>query len=70
VTGESSGWTRWSGGECPVDPGAAVIVRHRSGLENPRRDSARRADGLRAGIWGWAHLGLPSDIIAYRLARP
>lgn len=58
---DSDGWIEWKGGECPVDGNAAVEYKVICGWESIRD----RADTLR-----WSHIGVGSDITAYRLHQP
>lgn len=55
------GWIEWDGGECPVGPNAVVEVKLRSGSGY---------QGWQAKTFDWPHLGMPLDIIAYRVVKP
>ena len=55
---QDDGWIEWRGGECPVDPGAAVRVQFRG----PYFESWPAA-----GFWRWRHDGNDCDIVAYRI---
>lgn len=59
-----SDWIEWKGGACPVQEGARIDVRHRSGEEviNTERGGC--------GAVRWFHLGMLGDIIAYRQHDP
>ena len=52
-----SGYTRWAGGDCPVDPETTVIVQFRDGLST-------RA--IKANKLWWHHKPQNDDIVAYR----
>lgn len=56
-------WIVWGGGECPVEEGTIVDVKHRDGVEyiNVRAFSFYAAN--------WDHLGTIGDIVAYRLSK-
>ena len=61
-----SEWIEWTGGECPVDRGAAVDLRYSGGVE---------AHHLIAGRMDWIHYkGVMAkyggNIVAYRVAEP
>ncbi|MGB3415736.1 MAG: hypothetical protein WBA36_03610 [Mesorhizobium sp.] len=51
-------WHPWTGGECPVDPEALVILRYRDGIVSKIRI---------AGYLRWQHADLVDDILAYRI---
>lgn len=59
-------WIPWSGGECPVDGGALVMVVLRCEV-----DDWYLADPLLAGCWCWGHAGddydAGGDIVYYRI---
>lgn len=62
---DADGWIEWEGGECPVDRGTIVDVRHRNGGEH--------ISCAALGLWNqtWGRVGKnPDDIIAYRLHKP
>lgn len=61
----AEGWIRHRGGKCPVDAGAEVDVRRRSGDIEPLTDiDTDNADET------WLHVGDKDDIMAYRLHKP
>lgn len=53
---DAKGWVAWSGGECPVSPGACVALKFRSGREA----------GGSAVFYRWFHDGSGGDVVAYR----
>lgn len=55
ATGED--WIKWKGGTRPVAPSSAVDVMYRKGIA---------ACGVLASSFDWAHLGIDSDVVAYR----
>lgn len=56
---DEDGWIPWSGGECPAGGSALVTIQTREGgeLTAPAR------------VLQWIPLGLPGDIIAYRIIK-
>lgn len=71
LAAKNEGWIEWGGGECPVEKGTRVDVRHRDGDEGfeklPGEWGAGRGN---AAACKWTHSGRPGDIIAYRLSKP
>lgn len=67
------GWIEWNGGECPVDVGTIVDVKHRDGDIGIRCHagmSSSEPDGEgHATAEDWSHLDEGGDIIAYRLHK-
>lgn len=53
------GWTKWEGGECPVDDGVLVRVRYESGLEEV--GEAKEFD--------WKSLLVDYTVIAYQVLQ-
>ena len=53
------GFTKWNGGDCPIDGNTVVQVLFRSG---------KFGIPARAGSYAWKHIGSISDIVAYREA--
>ena len=71
---DADGRILWNGGECPVDVGTIVDVKHRGGDIGIRchagmSSSEPDGDGP-ATAEDWAHLDEGGDIIAYRLHKP
>lgn len=58
---DADGWIEWHGGECPVDGGKWINIRHRDGCEK---------EVGKAGLFRWDHRQWVGDIIAYRLHQP
>ena len=71
---DADGWIEWKGGECPVDVGTIVDVKHRDGDIGIRCHagmSSSEPDGEgHATAEDWSHLDEGGDIIAYRLHKP
>jgi hypothetical protein len=62
------GFTKWEGGECPVDPAALVCVVTRSGkLEQFHAGTFANPDVL-FDQWQWSNYRRDDDIIAYRVS--
>lgn len=61
----NEGWIEWGGGECPVERGTIVDVKHRDG------EISLNAESLSGKAETWSHEETehPGDIIAYRLHR-
>jgi hypothetical protein len=52
-------WIAWSGGRCPLEAGIKCETQHRDGsVTKDRRVYSRDR---------WDHLGVPCDIVAYRV---
>lgn len=70
---DADGWVEWKGGECPVDVGTIVDVKHRDGDIGIRCHagmSSSEPDGEgHATAEDWSHLYEGGDIIAYRLHK-
>jgi hypothetical protein len=60
-------WTRWDGGECPVDPETTVIVRYRADGADFDFDSFRQFKASQV-LWGHYRTAPETDIVAYRRA--
>ena len=58
---DADGWIEWKGGECHVDFNDEVDVTFRLSVGSARGE---------AGSVRWSHLGLDSDIVAYRMHKP
>ena len=56
---DPDGWIAWNGGACPVAKGVKTEIRMRNG------ETATYSGHL----IGWNHLGLGSDVVAYRAAQ-
>lgn len=71
---DADGWIEWKGGECPVDVGTIVDVKHRDGdigIHCHAGMSSSEPDGEgHATAEDWFHLDEGGDIIAYRLHKP
>lgn len=57
-------WINWTGGRCPVEAGTLVDVLFRDGEKLLNTPAFRGA-----AYQYWFHDGLPSDIVAWRLAK-
>jgi hypothetical protein len=59
------GFTKWEGGECPVEPGREIAVLQRDGsiINCDRYCTPYTA----YSGWAWRHIDSPTDIIAYRI---
>lgn len=65
-------WTKWDGGECPVEEGVLVDVRYRDGEEQfsvPAQVNRSGSDRDAAYTF-WRNDGQFNDIVAYRLSEP
>lgn len=62
-------WTKWDGGECPVEEGVLVDVRYRDGQEKLGIPALQPVDGYNASHWFWMRDGMCNDIVAYRVAK-
>lgn len=51
------GFTKWNGGDCPIDGNTVVQVLFRDG---------RVGQGSFTSSYSWSHIGAISDIVAYR----
>ncbi|MGL4756873.1 MAG: hypothetical protein ACRCXB_31380 [Aeromonadaceae bacterium] len=60
---DADGWIEWSGGECPVDAGAMVVCKVRTGK------LWRNGKAIAAGVLRWSDTDSTTDIIAYRLHK-
>lgn len=56
---DPDGWIPWSGGDCPVLDDTEVDIERINGSHLLRRP---------AGTFNWQHLGIGTDITAYRIA--
>lgn len=71
LAAKKDGWIDWGGGECPVEKGTRVDVRHRDGNEGFEKLPGEWGTGRgSAAACKWTHDGRPGDIIAYRLSKP
>ncbi|MGK1930552.1 hypothetical protein ACR91X_24785 [Klebsiella pneumoniae] len=64
LAAKNEGWIEWSGGNCPVEKGTLIDVKHRDG-EIYQNKPAMGDNNTR-----WSHTGSRGDIIAYRLHKP
>lgn len=63
---KNDGWIEWGGGECPVERGAIVDVKHRDG--EAFLNFIKALSG-KAEAWNHGKIEHPGDIIAYRPHR-
>lgn len=62
---DSDGWIVWNGGECPVERGTLIDVKHRN------KEEYIGVPALGRWNYAWLRSGInPDDIIAYRLHKP
>lgn len=61
LAAKNEGWIEWGGGNCPVEKGTLIDVKHRDG-EIYQNKPAMGDNNTR-----WSHTGSRGDIIAYRL---
>lgn len=61
---DADGWIEWKGGECPVDGGAMVVCKVRTGK------LWRNGKAIAAGVLRWSDTDSTTDIIAYCLHNP
>lgn len=64
LAAKSDGWIEWGGGECPVEKGALVDVKHLDG------EIYQNKPAMGDNNVCWSHNGSHGDIIAYRLHKP
>ena len=64
LAAKNEGWIEWGGGNCPVEKGTLIDVKHRDG-EIYQNKPAMGENNSR-----WSHFGSHGDIIAYRLHQP
>lgn len=64
LAAKNDGWIEWGGGNCPVEKGMLIDVKHRDG-EIYQNKPAMGDNNTR-----WSHTGSRGDIIAYRLHKP
>lgn len=64
LASKNEGWIEWGGGNCPVEKGTLIDVKHRDG-EIYQNKPAMGENNSR-----WSHFGSHGDIIAYRLHKP
>jgi len=60
VQADADGWIPWEGGECPLPSGVFCEVMLRGDGNTHKRSEKECND------WIWGHLGVRSDITAYR----
>lgn len=73
LAAKNDGWIEWGGGECPVEKGALVDVKYRSGEINQHVKAGVLDNGGSmdtALAFRWSKLDEEYDIIAYRLHQP
>lgn len=61
---KNEGWIEWGGGECPVEKGTLIDVKHRDGEVYQNKPAIGDYNVC------WSHTGFHGDIIAYRLHKP
>lgn len=61
---KNEGWIEWGGGECPVEKGTLIDVKHRDG------EVYQNKPAIGDNNVCWSHTGFHGDIIAYRLHKP
>lgn len=64
LAAKNDGWIEWGGGECPVEEGVLVDVKHRDG------EVYQNKPAIGDNNVCWSHTGFHGDIIAYRLHKP
>lgn len=64
LAAKNDGWIEWGGGNCPMEKGTLIDVKHRDG-EIYQNKPAMGDNNTR-----WSHTGSRGDIIAYRLHKP
>jgi hypothetical protein len=64
LAAKNDGWIEWGGGNCPVEKGTLIDVKHRDG-EIYQNKPAMGDNNTR-----WSNTGSRGDIIAYRLHQP
>lgn len=64
LAAKNDGWIEWGGGECPVEKGTLVDVKHRDG------EVYQNKPAIGDNNVCWSHTGFHGDIIAYRLHKP
>lgn len=64
LAAKNDGWIDWGGGNCPVEKGTLIDVKHRDG-EIYQNKPAMGDNNTR-----WSHTGSRGDIISYRLHKP
>lgn len=64
LAAKNDGWIEWGGGECPVEKGALVDVKHLDG------EIYQNKPAMGDNNVCWSHNGSHGDIIAYRLHKP
>lgn len=65
-------WIDWNGGECPVERGTLVDVKHRSGqifTDQPAQVRGYSTNPKVGYAEEWSNDECDSDIIAYRLSE-
>lgn len=65
--GSEEPWIEWRGGRCPVAADRPVQVRFRCWDACVPHDSLRKNPPMEAREFAWAHRGMDSDIVAYRI---
>lgn len=63
-------WIKWEGGECPVPKGTLIDVKYRDGHKQKGCPAGPTPGEFERNASFWGNAGAPSDIIAYRLAKP
>jgi hypothetical protein len=61
----NDGWIEWKGGECPVDAGTLIDIRHRDGKKFIKEEALN----FSGHAYSWIHMNKCGDIIAYRLHK-
>lgn len=64
LAAKNDGWIEWGGGECPVEKGTLIDVKHRDG------EVYQNKPAIGDNNVCWSHTGFHGDIIAYRLHKP
>lgn len=64
-----SNWTKWNGGECPVEKGVLVDVRYRDGEGRFSIPALIDVTGNDASYAYWNNDNASNDIVAYRLSE-
>lgn len=64
LAAKNGGWIEWGGGECPVEKGTLIDVKHRDG------EVYQNKPAIGDNNVCWSHTGFHGDIIAYRLHKP
>lgn len=67
---DTDGWIEWHVGDCPVEKGTMVDVKHRCGDIHLNQTALLRAPLPDGCAEDWDNDGVRSDIIAYRLSKP